>query len=556
MRDRNVGTMADQLSELYQDFLTGSYDCVDRIVLNGNYSVCYSPGGFRCWWRQLHHGSEQELDNAHLMRMAGRFSRRVRGYAKANGIPIIDCGPDDRKHEIAEEYLEKNPSARGVFMILVARAPATVWEVRRSKQGVIQNLESKRAFINHYSFHIMDPDWGHITFKLAGHPPFGAQIMLNGHEYVACRARANGIPFTKEGNCFTIIDQPADLAKVADTLSDSRTIGRLSQVCERWIYSACLCFALDLEEQRRSGFHYQYSVYQIEYSRNLIFRRGAQMEEIAQGLIDRTRGRLNVKLLKTIFGSKGRPNWRQNRKRPRLEVVVERPQYDLTIFKLHFGKLTLKVYTKGEHVLRIEVVLHNAKELRCGRLLEKFPPIVTRLKQIANQFLDHVYAMDATFISDATLDELPRPSCLGNTKIGGIDINKPRTRTVLNAVLSLACAPRGFTVSEFAASMQSMGDPTLLQYDTRRAAYDLKKLRAKNLLAKLGHSRRYSVPFDAIRTIGALVILREKVLRPILAGVGNRKTGRKPLNWSLIDQHYETIRQDMFTLFEDLRIAA
>jgi hypothetical protein len=155
MRDPNVGTMADQLSQLYQDFLTGSYDCVDRIVLNGNYSVCYSPGGFRCWWRQLHHGSEQELDNAHLMPMAGRFSRRVRGYAKANGIPIIDGGPDDRKHEIAEEYLENNPSARRVFMILVARAPATVWEVRRSKQGVIQNLESKPAFINHYSFHII-----------------------------------------------------------------------------------------------------------------------------------------------------------------------------------------------------------------------------------------------------------------------------------------------------------------------------------------------------------------------------------------------------------------
>ncbi len=43
------------------------------------------------------------------------------------------------------------------------------------------------------------------------------------------------------------------------------------------------------------------------------------------------------------------------------------------------------------------------------------------------------------------------------------------------------------------------------------------------------------------------MILREKLLRPILAGVGKRRTGRKPRNWSLIDQHYETIRQGMFT---------
>ena len=64
------------------------------------------------------------------------------------------------------------------------------------------------------------------------------------------------------------------------------------------------------------------------------------------------------------------------------------------------------------------------------------------------------------------------------------------------------------------------------------------------------------VSSEAIRIIGGLVILRENVLCPILAGVGKRKIGRKPKNWSLIDQHYERIRQDMFTLFEDLRIAA
>jgi hypothetical protein len=42
----------------------------------------------------------------------------------------------------------------------------------------------------------------------------------------------------------------------------------------------------------------------------------------------------------------------------------------------------------------------------------------------------------------------------------------------------------------------------------------------------------------------------------ILAGVGKPKIGRKPKDWNMIDEHYETIRQDVFTLFQDLRIAA
>ena len=93
--------MSDGLSTLYQDLLNGSYDCVDRIVLNAYFRMGHSPGGFRVWWRALT-GSDETLENAYLMRMAGRFSRRVRGYAKAHNIPVIDCSMGERKHDIAE----------------------------------------------------------------------------------------------------------------------------------------------------------------------------------------------------------------------------------------------------------------------------------------------------------------------------------------------------------------------------------------------------------------------------------------------------------------------
>ena len=101
-----------------------------------------------------------------------------------------------------------------------------------------------------------------MTIKISGHPPFPAQVILNGHEYAAAQAAKRGMSFTKEGNCFTHISDAAGLARVADALCASRTIGRLSRVCERWIYT-CLSFALDSEEQAQSGFRYQYSSYQV-----------------------------------------------------------------------------------------------------------------------------------------------------------------------------------------------------------------------------------------------------------------------------------------------------
>jgi len=549
--------MVDEFSERYGELLTGSYDCVDRIVLNAYYPLGHNPGGFRVWWRRWHEESDEQLDNAHLMRLAGRFARRVRAWAEAHQVPVIDCKAEERKHRIAEEYLRDHTVGVGVFLILVARAPATVWKVSRTRAGVIRNLDKTRQFVNHYSFHIMDPTFGHMTIKMSGHPPFGAQVILNGHEYVAATAQSAGIDFTKEGNCFTRIDEPERLAQVADTLSQPGTIGRLSQVIDRWIYSACLCFGLDLDEQHRSGFGYAYSVYQVEYSRNLIFASGAVMERAFDSIVDRTRARLDVPRLRTLFGVGQRPRRKAGADlSPRQAVVIERPRWNLTLFKVHFGLLTLKGYTKGEHVLRFEAIVHNTKTLHTGRVLEKFPTIVARLAAMVDRFTSMLDCVDVAFLPDGILDQLPTPSQIGATHTGGLDINKPRTRAALAAVLALAVSPDGFTVADLAAKVQSLTGQSKDDYTVRQAAYDLRKLRGKHLVVKPGRTRRYHVPGQAARTIAALLTLRDHVIAPILAGVRRPGPGRPPSTRTRIDRDYENLRTGMRTLFHDLAIDA
>jgi hypothetical protein len=196
--------MTDRFSDHYADLLEGRYDCVDRIVLNAYFPLGQRAGGFRTWWRLLN-GGDKTLDDTHLMRMAGRFSRRVRALAKARGIPVVFCAAATRKHELAREYLAQHPKVRRVFMILIARAPAPVWEVERSAAGKIQEIARPKSlpYVNHLYFHILDLEWGHVPIKMCVYPPFNAQILLNGHEYVACQARKKAMAFTQADNCFT-----------------------------------------------------------------------------------------------------------------------------------------------------------------------------------------------------------------------------------------------------------------------------------------------------------------------------------------------------------------
>jgi hypothetical protein len=194
--------------------------------------------------------------------------------------------------------------------------------------------------------------------------------------------------------------------------------------------------------------------------------------------------------------------------------VIEKPRWNLTIFKVHFGLMTMKGYTNGERILRFEAIVHNTKQLGCGRTLEKFGEIITRLTAQLDRFANMLDCVDVGFLPEGTLDRLPTPSQVAATRIGGVDINIPRVRAALAAVLALAVAPQGFTVAQFTAQAQAITGQTQDGYSTRQGAYDLRKLRGKQLVAKPGRTRRYHVPGDAARTIAALLTVRDKVIAP------------------------------------------
>ena len=162
--------------------------------------------------------------------------------------------------------------------------------------------------------------------------------------------------------------------------------------------------------------------------------------------------------------------------------------------------------------------------------------------------------MDGCFIADETLEQLPRSAGVGKSRVGGIDLNQPRMRAVAEAVTALAARPRGFTASQLAAEVQSRGQA---EYGPRRATYDLKKLRAKPMVCKVEHPRRYQATPDGVRALTALVVLRDKVIKPLLAAARlPRRRGRPPSNLTAIDHHYHTLRGTMSEPFQELGVAA
>jgi hypothetical protein len=140
--------------------------------------------------------------------------------------------------------------------------------------------------------------------------------------------------------------------------------------------------------------------------------------------------------------------------------------------------------------------------------------------------------------------------------VGGIDFNKARIRRVAEAVLALSWRPNGFTSSELADQVARSGPVASGDYSPRQAAYDLKKLRGKKMVERVGKSRAYRVTQAGLKAIAALVVLREKAIRPLLAAAQEIRPSRGSQNPTALDRPYEAVRVSMAGILRELRVAA
>src|SRR5271165_691101 len=158
--------------------------------------------------------------------------------------------------------------------------------------------------------------------------------------------------------------------------------------------------------------------------------------------------------------------------------------------------------------------------------------------------------------SPEMLEQLPTASRVGKTVVGGIDLNKARMRQVVEALIALSPSPNGFTASDVAVRVRALSKQSPCQYGPRHAAYDLKKLRGKQIIRRIGHTRRYEPLLTGLRAMTALLVLRDKAIKPLLAAAQPLRHMRAAHNPKPIDLHCDAIQAAMKGVFHELGLAA
>ena len=149
-----------------------------------------------------------------------------------------------------------------------------------------------------------------------------------------------------------------------------------------------------------------------------------------------------------------------------------------------------------------------------------------------------------------------QPRQRGNRRLAGLDLNKARNRAVVQGLVALSSAPEGFTLPELAEQVRQRLNCSPEDYSTRRATYDLAKARGKGLAQRVPGHCRYQCQPGQLRTLCAYVILREEVLKPLLAGVKNDQLHDPPKQMAPLDHQYVLLHAQMHQTLELLGLAA
>ena len=159
---------------------------------------------------------------------------------------------------------------------------------------------------------------------------------MNGHSYVAGELRRAGVAFRMEDNAIVRCADPALLTSIADRL-DERI---LQQRANYW--ASRLAPRFSARERVACQLHYQWSVAQIEFTRDVIFQRRARLRDLFQRAVEIGVALGGATQTRHIFG-----RHINRRYRGKLETVLERRDEGFPVLRSYY-KLLRQAIREGQ----------------------------------------------------------------------------------------------------------------------------------------------------------------------------------------------------------------
>ena len=501
--------MAQIMTERYAQRLHGVLSCYDRIVITGTLpGICYAGGmtsflyakGIRIFDYARFAEPLREQIRERAEQLAASQGARIEYIAKAH----------IRKEEVVAKVLAARGDHPGLVHVISAMEACESYKPWHDKGSGKTFLKPDSGKCLHYYFYFIDEALGLCYLRVPTWCPFRLQFYCNGHSWLARKLTTAGIDFTLADNAFVQLGNLPRAQALADSLTPDELHRRLDRYAER------LCPVGEVFGQR-----YHWSLMQVEYSTDLIFRSEATLKPLYEQLSRQAVLAVKAEQVASFLGKKITPQLAQeigSRFATRIEG---------TCIKHRFAKTGVKMYDKFGRVLRLETTTndvsffkhHRKVEHKDGHSTRELAPLKKTIYSLIDlreillgcnrRYLEFLSAMDDTSGGERDLVRLSEPQHEADRTIKGLNFFAPAEQKLLRALQRPEFNIHGMRRADLKTFVG--------EYNDSRLSRELKRLRVLGLIKRVARSYRYYLTRLGRAAIAAACSLMQFQIIPALA---------------------------------------
>lgn len=368
-------------------------------------------------------------------------------------------------------------------------------------------------------YYFLDPQLGLIHVRLQTWAPFTVQVYANGHDWLAQQLVRLGSGFVQKHNAFTQLDDPIKAQRQADRfarLDWGRILGRYA------------CRVNPLLGRELACYRIRWVVDQAEFATDLLFPSQAALSGLYAKLLQFA---VVTFTPKDILGFLGR-KW-DRRFDGDVQTEVKTDRLLGTRIKHRMTKNWLKMYDKFGLILRVETVINRPREFsvfrtrhhRDGTTSQGWFPMNKDVGSLIHyqeqalacnrRYLDALAVVEDPTPAYQELRQLTEPKTVAGRSSAGFNPARSDDVRLFAAVLDGDHIARGFRNRDIRTAV--FGTDTK---DPRRSAATgrlLKRLHARQLLAKIPRTRRWRITESGRHLLGLAVQLYHQTWPELMA---------------------------------------
>ncbi len=498
----------ETLAKLFERFLVFGYHCFDRIVIQGYLPLLTRPAHIVHFFRDVH--GQYPITPQVLAKRTREYRAWVEAYARNHKIPMLRAQKGVSKEKCVLPHLQRmeRRNQHGVYCIFTSLEMGSTFNSRMPTVPIedpdyrlIRRVPSRYL---HYYFYIRDPVIGPLAMCVGTYLPFQTTYYLNGHNFMEIELRRQGVAFRKDDNAFLSTSDPKALQEAADQLSASILEKRLNY----WTWLLGPKFSD--KDRKAVNLRRNYSLNQIEYCRNFIFKRNFPIHKIFERSCEIGLLRLAADKVAHIFGVRV-----TKRLRGKLYSVLEKLEHGHHVLRIYCKSLVGRMYEKFSTFLRVEVCVNRMKDLGLQKGLKTLEPLRQELVAITDRFAAFEAQSLNVHVDFPLFQKIALPVLSGNTKIAGIKIHDTRMMRLMEVLLHGGTQLNGWRSADIHQTILTSFGLSADRYTLTQLRYDLRKMKAHGLLERNGKRYLYRLTDKGTKVALMFVLFHQRVCGPL-----------------------------------------